>query len=476
MWRSGFSFSAIVLLAVSAGCKRGPEIERAASGHAPTARPPIAAKPAPPKPAPKCPEIPNILLISVDTLRFDATSLDPKGSNPTPRLAKLAARGINFTRCYSTHDSTPPSHFSMLTGLVSGHQSPVDVPEISIVHQLKKRGYRTFGVSANGNLTPKLMRSLSAFGSFVNLIDLWLDLPGDRKQALLPKIDKKLTAYGYKTNDWNRMMVFSSADLVMKYLRPKLRERQPFFGFVNLVECHDPYLPSTRTYQPGGEESATAVPDLRNREVPPELADPKTITDEKRKALVVTTLAKASGRPWSTTFDLDKKQLAVYHRRYRARVREADAAVGEIVDALAENGLLESTIIIVTSDHGEAFGEMNLITHSFFNSGDREVTNRVPLLIVFPPCAGPGGRAVADLVTIADIVPTLYEILGIDIGPIWKKTVPGNVGRSLMPFIRSERTAAAVPADVSGPAVSETDRKKQDAEALKRFRSLGYLQ
>lgn len=412
----------------------------------------------------------------MDTLRFDATSLDPASSNPTPRLRELASRGVNFTRCYSTHDSTPPSHFSMLTGLINGHQSPVDVPEISIVHQLKKRGYRTFGVAANGNLSPKFVRSFGAFGSFVNLAELWLELPEERKRGLTPKIDAKLQAYGHATDDWNRMMVFTSADLVMRYLRPRLRERQPFFGFLNLLECHDPYLPSPRTYQPGRDERSIAVPDLRNRQLPPELVDPKTVDDEKRKALLVSTIEKASGRAWSTTFDLDKEVIDVYKRRYRARVREADAAVGGIVDALAENGLLDSTILIVTSDHGEAFGEMNLITHSFVNNGDREVTNRVPLLIVFPPCSGVGQREVRELVTIADIPPTLYEVLGIDVAPIWKKTFPGNVGRSLLPLIQSERPKPADPADLSGPALTDAVRRKQDAEAMKRFRSLGYIQ
>jgi arylsulfatase A-like enzyme len=320
------------------------------------------------------------------------------------------------------------------------------------------------------------MRALSSFDSFVNLTDVWQELPEDRKNALLPKIDAKLQAYGYRTDDWNRMMVFSSADLVLRDLRKQLGRAQPFFGFVNLLECHDPYLPSTRTYRREREEHGITVPDLRNRPLDPELANADSITDEKRKALVLKTLGKTAGRAWSTTFDLDRKTLDVYHRRYLARVREVDAAVGAIVDMLAQSGLLESTIVIITSDHGEAFGEKHLITHSFSNAGDREVTNRVPLLILFPPCYGYGARTVKQLATIADISPTLYDLFGMDVGPIWKKTQPGNVGRSLLPYLTSERQSPTATVDAASRPVTDSDRLKQDAEALKRFRSLGYLQ
>lgn len=460
-----------------------PACERKPAQPVPAAPPKAAAKPAPAPETPKapelpaCPEKPNILLISLDTLRFDATSLGPKGRNQTPHLQQLAAAGMNFTRAYSTHDSTPRSHFSMLTGLVNGYQGEADVPEISMAHQLKRRGYRTFAVSANGNLSPKFTRSLKPFGSFVNLVDVWEGLAADRKAGLVVKLDERLKEYGYETNDWNRMMLFSSAPMVMRYLEPRLGGSQPFFAFVNLLEAHDPYLPSPRTYRREREERGAAVADLRFRPVPAELADLESVKDEKRKALLTATMKKAVDRAWSTTFDLDRKTIDIYRRRYHARVRELDAEVGAMVRALAERKLLDSTILVVTSDHGEAFGEDHLITHSFNNTGDREATNRVPLVIVFPPCYRFPPRAIDTLATIADIPPTVYDLLGIDTHPIWRKTQPGNVGRSLLPLIDAARRSATSSADtaVSTP-MSETERKRQDEEALKRFKALGYLQ
>jgi membrane-anchored protein YejM (alkaline phosphatase superfamily) len=72
---------------------------------------------------------PNILLISLDTCRYDATSLYEKSDNFTPFLKKIKERGINFSNTYSTYDSTPESHFSLLTGYVQGLYTEIDRPE-----------------------------------------------------------------------------------------------------------------------------------------------------------------------------------------------------------------------------------------------------------------------------------------------------------------------------------------------------------
>jgi arylsulfatase A-like enzyme len=472
----------VLLLPLFAACERrspsrppaSPRPAHAAAPHASAKAPQVEPTP---EPLP-CPDKPNILLISLDTLRFDATSLGPNGKNRTPYLEQLAGVGLNFVRAYSTHDSTPYSHFSMLTGYINGYQSPVDVPEISLAHQLKQRGYRTWGVSANGNLSPKFTRSMQPFGSFVNLHELWQELPADRKAAMLPKLDAHLAEYDHALTEWNRMMLFSMGGAIFRHIEPRLDGKQPFFGMINLLHAHDPYLPTPSSYDQQREKKGVTVPDLRNRPVLPELADPTTISDERRRAEVLDTLARSNVGALATTFDLSAEQLAIYRRRYHARVRELDAAVGEIVRELRERKLLDSTILVITSDHGEAFGERNLITHSFGNRGDLEATNRVPLVIVLPPCYRVAPRAVDTLCTIADIPPTLYDLLGIDAHPIWKRTVPGNVGRSLLPYAGDRNIAAAartVAATTPAQPLTAAERRKQDEEALKRFKALGYL-
>src|SRR5712691_9112171 len=100
------------------------------------------------------PQRPNVLLIVLDTLRYDATSFGDPSTNNTPFLASLAAGGVVFHNAYSTHDFTPPSHFAMLTGIREGLGTSVDRAEYGVPFQLRLAGYDTFGVSANQLLAP----------------------------------------------------------------------------------------------------------------------------------------------------------------------------------------------------------------------------------------------------------------------------------------------------------------------------------
>jgi arylsulfatase A-like enzyme len=428
-----------------------------------------------------CRSRPNILILILDTVRADATELDPRSTNKTPVLKSLAARGVNFTHAYSTWDSTPPSHFSILTGYVNGHQTEIDQPEASIAFQLRRLGYRTFGVVANGNLSTRFMRSVMPFGSYTNVQEQWEAMPAEAKAPLLPPIDSLIRHYDSQPNEWYRMFVYSSADEIIRRLDAKLEGKRPFLGFVNIIDPHDPYFPSPSGYDISGD--GPRLEGLRYRTLPPELADPDSIADPERRAYIKGMIAKAQGRAWSVAADLTPEQLRIYRKRYDAEVREADAAVGRIVEALRRRKVWDNTVLVITSDHGEAFGEGGLLTHSFNNSGDREATNRVNLLMVFPPCYGFNDIQVDQSCTIADIVPTLYELLGLDASALESKTTPGNFGRSLLPLM-TRPPATLLPAlpppvpvsDAVTATVPEHERKRQDQQALQRFRSLGYLQ
>ena len=109
--------SAILLIVALAGCREHRE---------------RSAQPA--KQPPKCSDRPNILLVTIDTLRFDSAQRN------APFLASLARRGINFTSAYSTFASTPESHFSLLTGFLSGYTTVLVRPEVSLAFQLRQRG------------------------------------------------------------------------------------------------------------------------------------------------------------------------------------------------------------------------------------------------------------------------------------------------------------------------------------------------
>ena len=162
---------AAVLISVAACQERGAEEQRQAPQH---------------------PQRPNILLIVLDTVRYDATPADPTSSNPMPFFAQLIRAGVNFTNSYSSFDSTPQSHFSMLTGFHAGLGSQLDVPEHSVAYHLGELGYDTFGVAANGNLSQRSSLFLKPFRRYTCLMDVWNAMSAEQRATELAWIDPAL--------------------------------------------------------------------------------------------------------------------------------------------------------------------------------------------------------------------------------------------------------------------------------------------
>jgi arylsulfatase A-like enzyme len=107
------------------------------------------------------------------------------------------------------------------------------------------------------------------------------------------------------------------------------------------------------------------------------------------------------------------ERWAAYSALYQAAIFDVDRQIGRIVDALAEAGLADDTVVALCSDHGEEFGEHGNYAH-FFTFYDHNV--RVPLLFHGP---GIGHKRVDSLVSLLDVAPTLAELAGLDPDPEW---------------------------------------------------------
>ena len=144
---------------------------------------------------------------------------------------------------------------------------------------------------------------------------------------------------------------------------------------------------------------------------------------------------------------------------------------------LWEENLQENTIVIITSDHGDSLGELNLITHSFNNQGDRESTLHVPLLISFPQTYRFKSRNAQIACIIADIPPTIYDILGIDWIRLSKTTLPGNYGKSLLPYIRDGLLPVYGHSVLTSEKMklNQQQRDKENHKVIERLKSLGYI-
>jgi arylsulfatase A-like enzyme len=408
----------------------------------------------------------NFLVIVVDTLRYDAIVGARAGD--APFLSALAQAGTTFTRSYSTNDSTPASHFSLLSGFVRGFQTPLDDAPVGLPAQLARKGYDTFGVAANGNLTPGVLRLLAGFRKYLCVYDEWEGLSTAARRPQLTAIHRRLDAYHARHEAWNEAALYVSAANVLPHIDAALADmRAPFFGFVNLLEPHDPYLPATCP----AASAANVDPDVRYRQLPAFLTNPDTVADAGRRDSIKRRVQQADGRAWSLSDDLSPAAMRAYRDRYQCEVREADAAVQQIVVALERRALLDSTVLIVTSDHGESFGEAGFLTHSLNNEGDREAGQRVPLIVVLPD--GPAA-SVDALVSGADVAPTVYDLAGIDWRPVAQESWVGNFGKSLVPYL-------GVSVGAGSPAATRTVRPDAATvdvarrRAAERLRALGYI-
>lgn len=419
-------------------------------------------------PAPSgCTSRPNVLIVALDGFRVDATSLHPSSRNETPALRALARRGVHFSRAYAPSDIPPNTHFSILTGFKTGLWSPYDRASISIPGQLRGHGYRGFVVTPDPNLTARLP-AIGAFGEVVNLYDIFNALGPEELAAAEARADARIDAYGGARTQFHRAMMWASAEHVVARSMPLLDGKAPFIGLITFY-AGDPWFPDPAHYDRGTEP--VAVPDLRGRVLSDELQHPEAIQDDARRRFVRQTIERAAGRPWSTTLDLTPAQLAVYRERYHAHVRDLDRALGTLAAALDARKLLDSTIVIVTSAGGQAFGELDLIGRSFRDNGDFETLRHVPLIMLLPPCYGVSPATVSEQVSLADVAPTLYELLALDPKDLWlgNRLARGRSRAAVLPGLRGPRIAvrrAWAPPIPPPPLVNDRVIALPDAEAV----------
>jgi arylsulfatase A-like enzyme len=313
---------------------------------------------------------PNVLLVVLDAARRD--TLTPYGAPPqaTPAIAELAGRGLAHPRAYATASWTLPSHTAIFTGRPAaefgldqapgGDASSVrptlhELEDRLLAGVLTKAGYRCEGFSAN------LWASQhSGFDAGFERFEFAPSQRMDRAAELVAGGRRGLAA-------WAREGLRSSADDGARQLGVKLRDsiaqtatdERPAFWFVNLVEGHSPYLPPRPWNDLGPVQRVRAA------------------LDSARHMSFESICLSAAGVGSTPPASLQRMR----HLHGRA-VSYMDAWLAEILAALAQSGQLDNTLVIVTSDHGESFGEDGLLAHGFA-LGEQLI--HVPLVL-----AGPG--------------------------------------------------------------------------------------
>ena len=306
---------------------------------------------------------PAILLLVLDTTRADAVSAYGDAAGTTPHTDALAAGGLRYTRAYAQAPWTLPSHATLFTGLFPGRhgvgwrRTRAAAALDTLAERLQAAGYETVAISENPwvsdafNLTQGFERTILTRG-----FTLGPDAPEEAAED-------------------------SETVRALRAWLAVRRGTRPFFLFVNLLDAHSPYLVRRENrFLPPGIDAAEA------RRVP---QDPARYF-----------CATSSQAP----------ELAVLRGLYLGGVAAADAKLGAILDHLRAAGLGAPLLTIVTSDHGEHFGEHGLVGHQF---SVREALLRVPLVV--HGIAGAAPAVIATPVRLADVMPTVLAAAGLPV-------------------------------------------------------------
>lgn len=358
---------------------------------------------------------PNLLLITVDTLRADHLSVSGYERATSPRIDRLAGEGIRFAAAQAQWPKTGPSFASMMTatypkdnGIVRQIGIPVPCDYTMLAEALARHGYSTHAVVANGAVGREFYFD-QGFDSFV---ETWkrprpgaqLELPagaeplGEAAEAMLRAAADVADPNGAS----------NVTDLALETVAA-FPAGKPWFLWVHFLDPHFPYLPPAefrdRFQHDESFDATTRIP----------------ISDRYQQEL--------AGIGAGQVLD-GEDRLGFYVARYDAEIAYVDSEIGRLLDAMTEQRRLGNTLTILTSDHGESLGEHGY----YFNHGrfGFQTCLNVPLILHWPGKIAP--RVDRQPVELVHLAPTLLEAAGFDLaGGRWAQ------GRSLWPRLDGRR-------------------------------------
>lgn len=307
--------------------------------------------------------IPNVIIITIDTLRADHVGCYGYYRNTTPNIDNFSKDAVIFKNAVSQEPSTVGSMSSFITSKYSNTHILVKFPVVDMGFVILNRRYSTLG---------QILKREKYLTCFIS----------DQPTMFYIKGLKKGFDTFIKT-DINPALVTTTA---LKWITDN--KNKPFFIWMHYEGAHGPYYPNKAF----------------------ELKTPLKTEDK------IVPLGKDDSEifgviPTSATQQQDtSNSLNYYINHYDGKILLTDEQIGVLLDGIKKLGLDKKSIIVVTSDHGEEFGE-----HDLYCSHGRLLYNtllHVPLLIKFPSQA-PVGKAINDTVGLIDVIPTVLDFLKI---------------------------------------------------------------
>ncbi|HXG32777.1 MAG TPA: sulfatase-like hydrolase/transferase [Bryobacteraceae bacterium] len=336
---------------------------------------------------------PNVVIVVWDTVRADHLSVYGYTRDTTPFLREFAGQATLYQRAWSTGAMTLTSHASMFTGLYGfthgarpadpaehpkgDYGAPLADRHSTLAEVLSGAGYATAAVVANHAYLSEAYNLHQGFAYYEVPTPFWAKhRPFFLRQPLRTTLVRSFAPWeAFRESSPAGEINQTALDLLGRFARA----RRPFFLFLNYLDAHDLILPPS----------------------PFDTLFPAS-----------TSLGMDAAALWSDVVGLrrpltpaERADLIAY---YDAAIAYLDSALRDLVKRLRELGLYDDTMIIVTSDHGQAFGSRGHLFHimSVYNN-----QTRIPLLIKYP--GQRQGAAVEQPASLVDIFPTVLDTAGL---------------------------------------------------------------
>ncbi|WP_157015034.1 choline-sulfatase [Mesorhizobium xinjiangense] len=374
---------------------------------------------------------PNILIIMVDQLNGTLFPDGPADFLHTPHLKALAARSVRFANNYTASPLCAPGRASFMSGQLPSRTDVYDnaaefassIP--TYAHHLRAAGYATclsgkmhfvgpdqlhgFEERLTTDVYPADFGWTPDYRKPGERIDWWYHNLGSVTGAGVAEISNQM--------EYDDEVCFHAVQKLYDHARASDdAESRPWCLTVSFTHPHDPYV-ARRKYWDLYEDCPALEPEI------PAVAFEDQDPHSKRLYLAND----------YTAFDIKPENVRRARRGYFANISYLDDKVGELIDTLERTRMLDDTIILFCSDHGDMLGERGL----WFKMSFLEGSARVPLMV-----AGKGiaSGLVDTPVSNLDILPTLCDLAGIDLSAI----MPWTDGQSLVPQMNGETRTAPV--------------------------------
>lgn len=381
---------------------------------------------------------PNIVFVITDQQRFDTIAALGYDHVDTPHLDRLVREGTTFTRTYVTAPSCSPSRSSLFTGVYPHSLGVLRNEELwrhSWVESLAGAGYRCVNVGKmhtspwetplgfdERTVVENKDRDHPSVPFFHDQWDKALFSHGHRKPTRTmhredPDYRERLGAFEWKLPEEMHSDTFVGAHA--RWWLETYPGDEPFFLQVGFPGPHPPYDPVPRHLKA-----------YRDRDVPLPVRSPADLEAQPEA------LKKLRRQHMEVDHDSvvhleepSEEQSARQRRHYLANVSQIDEQVGLLLDALEERGVLDNTVVVFTSDHGDCLGD-----HGHSQKWTMyEPSVRVPA-IVWGPGRVAAGRRIEALTSMMDLGPTVLELAGVE-PPPWMEAI------SLLPALEGKEWA-----------------------------------